>query len=175
MILSLSLFLTLLPSSTKGNVPNVKKNCWALVSDTVHTGVKVCKIDLLNNLGFSLCAILPVCYMVETSDNRKKSKMRVSADLVCHCWILEIEFNKSLSSLIIRLANYSVTTSYIWVLTIEDAWSFSGIAPITLSGGFSIETLTGVTLLWKTEYLYSCITTTRYVMRKMATIEDMLV
>ena len=128
MILSLSLFLTLLPSSTKGNVPNVKKNCWALVSDTVHTGVKVCKIDLLNNLSFSLCAILPVCYMVETSDNRKKSKMRVSADLVCHCWILEIEFNKSLSSLIIRLANYSVTTSYIWVLTIGDAWSFSGIA-----------------------------------------------
>jgi len=29
---------------------------------------------------------------------------------------------------------------------IEDAWDFSGKASITPSGGFSIETLTGVTL-----------------------------
>ena len=34
--------------------------------------------------------------------------------LVCRCWTLEIEFNKSLSSSIIRLANYSVTTSLIY-------------------------------------------------------------
>jgi len=46
---------------------------------------------------------------------------------------------------------------------IGDAWGFSGKAPITLSGGFSskapitpsrgfsVETLTEVTLLWKTE------------------------
>jgi len=34
--------------------------------------------------------------------------------LVCHCWTPEIKFNKSLSSLIIRLANYSVTTSFIY-------------------------------------------------------------
>ena len=34
---------------------------------------------------------------------------------------------------------------------IEDAWGFSGKVPITLSGGFSIETLTGVTLSWKTK------------------------
>jgi len=34
---------------------------------------------------------------------------------------------------------------------IEDAWGFSGKAPITLSGGFSVETLTGVILSWKTE------------------------
>ena len=32
-----------------------------------------------------------------------------------------------------------------------DARDFSGIAPITLSRGFSIETLTGVTPSWKTE------------------------
>jgi len=32
---------------------------------------------------------------------------------------------------------------------IEDAQSFSGKTPITLSRGFSVETLTGVTLLWK--------------------------
>jgi len=34
---------------------------------------------------------------------------------------------------------------------IGDTWGFSGKAPITLSGSFSVETLTGVTLLWKTE------------------------
>jgi len=34
---------------------------------------------------------------------------------------------------------------------IGDTQGFSGKAPITPSGGFSIETLTGVTSLWKTE------------------------
>ena len=34
---------------------------------------------------------------------------------------------------------------------IEDVQDFSGKASITLSGGFSVETLIGVTLLWKTE------------------------
>ena len=42
--------------------------------------------------------------------------------------------------------NYSITTS-----SIGDAWGFSGKTLITLSRGFSVETLTGVTLLWKTE------------------------
>ena len=44
-----------------------------------------------------------------------------------------------------RLVNYSVTTS------IGDARGFIGKTPITLSRGFSVETLTGVTLSWKTE------------------------
>ena len=35
--------------------------------------------------------------------------------------------------------------------SIEDAWDFSGKTPIILSGGFSVETLTEVTLSWKTE------------------------
>ena len=35
--------------------------------------------------------------------------------------------------------------------SIRDAQSFSGKTPTTLSGGFSVETLTGVTLSWKTE------------------------
>jgi len=39
-------------------------------------------VDLLNNLGFSLCAVLSVYCMVTTSDNRKKYEMGVSADLV---------------------------------------------------------------------------------------------
>ena len=34
---------------------------------------------------------------------------------------------------------------------IGDAWGFSGKTPIAPSGGFSVETLTGVTLSWKTE------------------------
>ena len=35
--------------------------------------------------------------------------------------------------------------------SIGETRSFSSITPITLSGGFSIETLTGVTPLWKTK------------------------
>ena len=43
---------------------------------------------------------------------------------------------------------------------------FSSKAPITLSGGFSVETLTGVSLPWKTEYPDDCSTVGRYVVRK---------
>ena len=63
--------------------------------DAVHTMVEVCRMDLWNDLGFSLCAMPSVCCIVTISDDRKKSKMEVSADLVCHCWTLEIEFNKN--------------------------------------------------------------------------------
>jgi len=35
--------------------------------------------------------------------------------------------------------------------SIGDTWGFSGKTPITLSRGFSVETLTRVTLSWKTE------------------------
>jgi len=35
--------------------------------------------------------------------------------------------------------------------SIGNAWGFSGKTPITLSRGFSVETLTGVTLSWKTK------------------------
>jgi len=35
--------------------------------------------------------------------------------------------------------------------SIRDAWGFSGKTPIIPSRGFSVETLTGVTLSWKTE------------------------
>jgi len=35
--------------------------------------------------------------------------------------------------------------------SIGDAWDFSGKTPIISSRGFSVETLTGVTLSWKTE------------------------
>jgi len=35
--------------------------------------------------------------------------------------------------------------------SIGNAWSFISKTPITLSGGFSVETLIGVTLSWKTK------------------------
>ena len=35
--------------------------------------------------------------------------------------------------------------------SIGDAWGFSGKAPITPSRDFSVETLIGVTLSWKTK------------------------
>ena len=35
--------------------------------------------------------------------------------------------------------------------SIGDAWDFSGKTPITLSRGFSVKTLTGVTSSWKTK------------------------
>ena len=38
--------------------------------------------------------------------------------------------------------------------------------PIALSGGFSIETLTGVTPSWKMEYPEGCSTAMRRVVRK---------
>ena len=38
--------------------------------------------DLWNDLDFSSCAVPPVCCMVTTSDNRKRSEMGVSTDLV---------------------------------------------------------------------------------------------
>jgi len=38
--------------------------------------------------------------------------------LVYHHWTLEVKFNKSLSLLIIRLANYNVTTSLIYKLIV---------------------------------------------------------
>jgi len=56
------------------------------MSGMVHTRVEVCKVDLWNNLGFSLCAALSVCYMVITSDDGKKSEMGVSAN-----WYVTIE------------------------------------------------------------------------------------
>ena len=56
------------------------------ISDMVHTGVEVCRIDLWNDLDFSLYAVPSVCRMVATSDNRKKFEMGVSAD-----WYVTIE------------------------------------------------------------------------------------
>ena len=58
-----------------------------ILSGAVHTGVEVHRMNLWNNLGFSLCAAPSICCMVATSDNRKKSEMEVSAD-----WCVAIEY-----------------------------------------------------------------------------------
>jgi len=50
-------------------------------------------VDLWNNLGFSLCAVLSVCHVVTTSDDGEKSEMEVSAD-----WCVTIE-HQGLSSI----------------------------------------------------------------------------
>ena len=47
--------------------------------------------------------------------------------------------------------------------------------PIAPSGGFSVETLTGVTPSWKTEYPEGCSTAMRRVARKVAAVEGRLV
>jgi len=59
--------------------------------------------------------------------------------------------------------------------SIGDAWSFSSNTPITPSRSFSVETLTGLTPSWKTEYLEGCSTAMRRVARKVAAVEGGLV
>jgi len=61
--------------------------------------------------------------------------------------------------------------------SIGDAQGFSSNTPITPSGSFSVETLTGLTPSWKTElnYLEGCSTAMRYVVRKVAAMEGGLV
>ena len=103
-----------------------------------------------------------------------------------------VEYQGS-SSMRVIFVNYQTSKlqynyqSYIQVYTIGDAWSFSGIASITLSGGFSVKTLTevqlcyrrpsriGVSLLRKMEYSDRCTTTARCVARKVAAMEGGLV
>ena len=103
--------------------------------------------------------------------DKKEVQNRVSTD-----WYITIEHWR-LSSIEVIFINYQTSElqcnyqSYIQRNTIGDAWGFRGIAPITTSGGFSIETLTGVqfyhgrlswievSLSWKTEFLDYCITT----------------
>ena len=60
-------------------------------------------MDLWNNLGFSLCAALSICHIVTTSDDRKKSKMGVSAD-----WCVAIEHQR-LSSIRVIFIDYQTS------------------------------------------------------------------
>jgi len=60
-------------------------------------------MDLWNNLGFSLCAVPSVCCVVATSDDRKKSEVRVSAD-----WCITIEYWR-LSSIRVIFVDYQTS------------------------------------------------------------------
>ena len=97
----------------------------------VHKIAQRCT-DLQNDLGFSLYAMLFVCYMVVTSDKRMKFKIEVSTN-----WYVAVKHQR-LSSIRIIFIDYQTSElqcnyqSYIQVYIIEDAW------------GFSVETLTGV-------------------------------
>ena len=70
--------------------------------------------------------------------------MEVSAD-----WYITVKYWR-LSSIRVIFINYQTSElqcnyqSYIQVHTIEDAWDFNDVAPIILSRGFSVETLTEV-------------------------------
>ena len=117
----------------------------------VYTRVEVHRMDLWNNLGFSLCAMPSVCHIVTTLDDRKKSEIGVSAD-----WCVAIEHWR-LSLIRVIFVDYQTSElqcnyqSYIQTNSIGDVQDFSGKTSITLSGGSSVETLTGVTLSQKTE------------------------
>ena len=60
-------------------------------------------MDLLNDLGFSLCAVPSVCYVVTTSDKRKKSEIEVSTD-----WCITVEHQRS-SSIRIIFVDYQTS------------------------------------------------------------------
>jgi len=115
-------------STNKDTVSLMHFSCIAVVSEArksrvlsgaVHTGVEVCRMDsemsgLVERpwLQLMCCAIcLPRGCNFRW---RRGSPSGSECWMVCRHWTLEIEFNKRLSLLIIRLASYSVTTSLIY-------------------------------------------------------------
>jgi len=94
-----------------------------ILSGAVHTGVEVRRIDsemsgLVEQPWFQLMCCT-VCLPYGCNFRwREESPSGSKYWLVCHCWTLEVKFNKSLSSLIIRLVNYSITTSLIYKLIV---------------------------------------------------------
>ena len=92
-----------------------------ILSGAVHTRVEVHRMDSEMSglvewpwLQLICCAVCLPCG--RNFRWRRESPSGSEYWLVCRRWTLEIEFNKSLSSSIIRLANYSVTTSLIYKL-----------------------------------------------------------
>ena len=92
-----------------------------ILSGAVHTGVEVCRMysemsGLVERpwLQLMCCAI---CLLRGCNFRwRRGSPSGSECWMVCCHWTPEIKFNKRLSSLIIRLANYSITTSLIYKL-----------------------------------------------------------
>jgi len=57
-------------------------------------------VDLWNDLGFSLCAVLFVCHVVAISNKKKVSEMEVSTD-----WYVAVE-HQGLSSIEVIFVDY---------------------------------------------------------------------
>ena len=94
-----------------------------ILSGVVHTRVEVCRMDLELSrlvewpwLQLMYCA---VC-LLHSCNFRWWEEVRDGSGcwLICCHWTPEVEFNKRLSLLIIRLVNYNVTTSLIYKLIV---------------------------------------------------------
>ena len=90
-----------------------------LMSGMVHTRVEVRRVDLEMSRLVEWPWLQLMCYticLLCSCNFRWWEEVQDGSEywLVCHYWTLEVEFNKSLSSSIIRLANYGVTTSLIY-------------------------------------------------------------
>jgi len=93
------------------------------LSGAVHTGVEVRRIDSeMSRLVERPWLQLMCCTICLPHGRnfrwREENPSGSEYWLVCRRWTLEVEFNKSLSSSIIRLAIYSVTTSLIYKLIV---------------------------------------------------------
>jgi len=93
------------------------------MSDAVHTGVEVRRIDseMSRLVEWPWLQLMCCAVCLPRGRNfrwREESPSGSEYWLVCRHWTLEVEFNKSLSSSIIRLVNYSVTTSLIYKLIV---------------------------------------------------------
>ena len=100
-----------------------KESKWKDVSGVVHTRVEVHQMDSeMSGLVEQPWLQLICCAICLPHDRNFRCWEEVQDGsecwLVCHCWTLEIEFNKRLSSLIIRLVNCSITTSLIYKLVV---------------------------------------------------------
>ena len=96
---------------------------WTVVSGAVHTGVEVRRMDseMSGLVEWPWLQLMCCAICLPRSRNFRWMRENPSGSeywLVCRRWTPEIEFNKRLSSLIIRLVNYSVTTSLIYKLII---------------------------------------------------------
>ena len=92
---------------------------FGILSGTVHTRVEVHRNDLEIGGLVEWSWLQIMCYTVCLLHGHNFRWWKEVWDgsecwLVCCHWTLEIEFNKRLYLLIIRLANYSVTTSLIY-------------------------------------------------------------
>ena len=90
-----------------------------ILSGTVHTRVEVCRMDLEMSRLVERPWLQLMCCAVCLPRGRNFRWRRGSPSgsecwMVCRRWTLEIKFNKRLSLLIIRLVDYSVTTSLIY-------------------------------------------------------------